>query len=729
VGTQLAKSEIEAVTVYAAGAIVVRSAELSPIEGAWPKQVRVVGLPLTLEDATVRARVEGGDGKLRAVGFRVGLEVLGDDAPTPPDEKALQEARAEVRTLESHVKDLDRLSRRVARIVPSARPARLEGEPLPPSPHAGRLALLAFQQEKLRTLASAAQESQDLLRAARERLADLEDRKQRASSVRPPRPNELRKTLLVSLGAAGSVAEGQARMVFEYRVPGARWAPAYSVHFDADWSHASLAVRAVVAQRTGEDWAGVRLKLSTAAMHSWTELPELTSLRLGRWQPPARSGWRSPPTGVEELYADYDRAAVVRKAQISLLDQIVEEGRIAPRTEVALGAPKDIVGEFTKLLESALPPPPPPSPRVPPAAPQSVPGPGEFTRMFSAPRPAPPAAAQLAGSPAEFTQTMKSAAPPLIPAQAAAPPPPPGARSSPRDVAEAPIRPAPSALDYAVLHMPGADDRGRGKLAAIELATRLEIFTQTRVRVHVNALAIVQQAHTEAMQLSSLPAAHALPSSVNGFDYAYRAELPVDVPSDGQFHSIPLLQGEAPSRLYYVTVPRVAPSVFRFSDIVNPLDAPLLPGPADIYSGGAFLMTAPLRLTPSRGVIRLGLGVEQRIKVARNTAYAEEAAGIMSGNLNLKHDIHIEIRNLLRVPAQIEVRERVPVTRDGDEQIRLAVSAKPPWEPYEPAEGSLRGGHVWKVLVKPTEVAQLHAAYTITVPAKMELAAGNRREQ
>jgi len=75
------------------------------------------------------------------------------------------------------------------------------------------------------------------------------------------------------------------------------------------------------------------------------------------------------------------------------------------------------------------------------------------------------------------------------------------------------------------------------------------------------------------------------------------------------------------------------------------------------------------------------------------------------------------------------VRERVPVARDGDDQIRLAVTAKPQWEAYEPTEGSLRGGHVWKVAVKPAEVVQLQAAYTITMPAKMEIAAGNRREQ
>jgi hypothetical protein len=151
-------------------------------------------------------------------------------------------------------------------------------------------------------------------------------------------------------------------------------------------------------------------------------------------------------------------------------------------------------------------------------------------------------------------------------------------------------------------------------------------------------------------------------------------------------------------------------------------------GPADIYTGNVFLMTVPLRITPSKGSIKLGLGVEQRIRVARNTAFAESASGLMSGTLNLKHEIHIELRNQLRLPAQIEVRERVPVTRDGDEQLKVTASAKPVWEAYDPPGAALRGGYVWKVQAPPGEVVQLHASYSIGMPAKMEIAGGNRRE-
>ena len=67
-----------------------------------------------------------------------------------------------------------------------------------------------------------------------------------------------------------------------------------------------LVMRALICQASGEDWRGVKLVLSTAAPMSWTELPELASIRIGRAQPPppARAGFRPPPKGATALFAE-----------------------------------------------------------------------------------------------------------------------------------------------------------------------------------------------------------------------------------------------------------------------------------------------------------------------------------------------------------------------------------------------------------------------------------------
>ena len=56
--TALLSSEINSVTVYCSGARITRGAALERKDGTWPDRIRLTGLPLVLDDASVVARVE-----------------------------------------------------------------------------------------------------------------------------------------------------------------------------------------------------------------------------------------------------------------------------------------------------------------------------------------------------------------------------------------------------------------------------------------------------------------------------------------------------------------------------------------------------------------------------------------------------------------------------------------------------------------------------------------------
>ncbi|MGR6999844.1 DUF4139 domain-containing protein [Yinghuangia aomiensis] len=105
---------------------------------------------------------------------------------------------------------------------------------------------------------------------------------------------------VLTLDIAEFVA-GEVLLDVEYQVPGARWVPQYQLRLDPAMTGGSLVMRAAVAQRTGEDWSGVRLGLSTADLDRRTDLPELRScgsaaVRPSRRRPAGasrRPGWTS----------------------------------------------------------------------------------------------------------------------------------------------------------------------------------------------------------------------------------------------------------------------------------------------------------------------------------------------------------------------------------------------------------------------------------------------------
>ena len=90
-------SRIDSVTVYRQGALVCRTAIVLAAQPV-PPQVKLVNLPLSLDDGSVRVRVEGEGGDLPvASDVRVALDlaVTEHDLP-PPDDEALKQARRAV---------------------------------------------------------------------------------------------------------------------------------------------------------------------------------------------------------------------------------------------------------------------------------------------------------------------------------------------------------------------------------------------------------------------------------------------------------------------------------------------------------------------------------------------------------------------------------------------------------------------------------------------------------
>jgi hypothetical protein len=174
--------------------------------------------------------------------------------------------------------------------------------------------------------------------------------------------------------------------------------------------------------------------------------------------------------------------------------------------------------------------------------------------------------------------------------------------------------------------------------------------------------------------------------------------------------------------------------VYRTLQITNRGDHALLPGPVDVTAGEEFLMTTRLPAIPPRNELpsRLGLGVEEAIKVSRKTQFKETPGGFLGGSTVLPHDIEIELNNRLSTPALIEVRERVPwVAPEDEKDVKVEEpQVTPPWERLDkPIDGEsvVRGARRWRVTVPGGQSMKLSAQFTIRIPSDRMVVGGNRR--
>ncbi len=724
--TQLT-SRIETVKVYSAGATVTRIAEFPPTPGELPEHIEIAGLPLALDDSSVRVRVEVDQGTAPlACDVRVGLAVPPpQETPKPPADEEIPAAAAEVREIENVIALIDNEISVLRNLHVPDRPDGEPGKAPPSSPMSARLALANFSDEQIRARMQEKRENLEKLRLAQEQLADLQQKQHQASTARDARPNELRKTVIVRLSYEGtpSTAAQAPRLIVEYFVPGARWTPTYVCRLNSAESSASIAVRALICQRTDEDWTGVRLELSTAEPIAWCALPELPSLRLGRSQPAFRkSGWRRPPIGAEILFEDFDRQ---------------KQGAIA-------AAPKLQV--IANIFSPSVPPLPKPVPKYEPArkvkaqksrasveqmAASEEPGDEFDITLISA------SIIQEQYDEWDTPDAMNMALPAAPMASVSKPAPAAQGKSMRATIRETMEEGSPTdRLAYNLMRMGAADDPAkRGKLSIEQRQEAYrEILQRQDIVIRHDVMAFVEGAVFDAQNCLSIP----LPLGgidvrqvAGSFDYAYSADGRVDVPSDGQFHSVALTSKSTEVDLRYIVVPREDTNVFRIAQLRNPLQAPLLAGPADVYVNDEYILSTNIATVPPKGQMELGLGVEQAIKVARNTSYEEVRSGetIVAFN-ELRHKIKIDITNLLPREAKIEVRERLPIPQEGAKLDVQIDRVTPDWEKYEQKEreAPIRSGYRWRIEVPAKEQKTLSVDYTIKTFVDSELIGGNRRE-
>jgi hypothetical protein len=639
-------------------------------------------------DDTVRCEADGA----LVTAVRVGV-ASPSGAPREEESAELRRSRERVALADSEVQRLRTALEKLA-----AAPV-IEADPSDEPPAAwaaivsARRELVTLRARREQTLREALATTLRELDEAQRALEIVVEREQRASTAKTARLHEVRKH--ADLDLAGAAGEVTVRV--EYQVAAARWAPSYIARLDPEGrsesgplhlggSEARFELRAVVAQSSGEDWTDVALRLSTAEPERFALLPELHPQKIGRRQhEPVRRGFRAPPAGAAALYADYDRSFPSERSvtveppadempeELSLSEQVWDDETSRPRTPFA----------------------------VPPAAPLAKKG-----RMIGA------VGGAVAGT---------IAAPFALAAQAVSRNAPGGGGGEVRKERAAAIVSAPMPrLDYGNLTMGAPDSADRGTLVSARKALDGELATRIATSIAV-------------IDGLPLPPGHYADWAHN-YDYAFASDGAVDIASDAAWHSIALTARAGSAKLRHVAVPREQADVFRVASITNPFDGPLLPGPIDVYDRGQFLVTSEVDYTPPGGSVDIGLGVDPAVKIARNVEFHEEATGMLRGALRLVHAIAIDIENLASRPIDLEVRERVPVTREGDDDVEVTLGKiEPAWERFTPdtdapRDERLRGGYRWQLTIPATSKQLLRAAYEIKIAGKYELVGGNRRE-
>ena len=257
-------SRVTAVTVFMDRARVSRRGRVTLEPGL--QRVELTELPLSLDPASLRTAARGvARATIRGVELRRSFFAAAPAA-------RVQELEAAIEALENEDRELqDRLETLARRL------AHLDGLSEATSVYAAGLARGRMTVEAQRALLDSLDESRSLTQrerrdvdAARRRIGrELHKLRQELDQLRGARPRE-RYTAVLELSVATA---GDLDVDISYVTSGASWTPMYDIRLGSEGL--DLAYLAEVSQRTGEDWVGVDLTLSTAQPALAAVLPEL----------------------------------------------------------------------------------------------------------------------------------------------------------------------------------------------------------------------------------------------------------------------------------------------------------------------------------------------------------------------------------------------------------------------------------------------------------------------
>jgi uncharacterized protein (TIGR02231 family) len=201
----------------------------------------------------------------------------------------------------------------------------------------------------------------------------------------------------------------------------------------------------------------------------------------------------------------------------------------------------------------------------------------------------------------------------------------------------------------------------------------------------------------------------------SGINTTFDIDLPYDVPSDGQQHSVAVKTYELPATYRYYTAPKQDRDVFLQAQVTNWEEYNLIPAPTNIFFEGYYVGQGRLDMTEVRDTLNLSLGRDKKVIVKRERDRNFRSEKVIGTNIRQEYAWTISVRNTRSEPIKLVVVDQIPVSGRND---ILIGDVKTP----EATMDAITGRVEWKIALKPSETQKLQTRFTVKYPKHVSVA-------
>jgi uncharacterized protein (TIGR02231 family) len=203
-------------------------------------------------------------------------------------------------------------------------------------------------------------------------------------------------------------------------------------------------------------------------------------------------------------------------------------------------------------------------------------------------------------------------------------------------------------------------------------------------------------------------------ADTGGFQVVFRVPGRIAVPAGQGSKSFRIASTTIAPDLMAHSVPALAEAAFLQASFKHAEDAPLLPGQVSVYRDGVFVGKSPLALASKDETVRLGFGVDEKVKVTRTVVRRNEGTtGIISTSKTDEREFKTIVRNAHDFPMKVAIEDQIPVSETEDIQVEMLPVTTPP---TTRDLRDRRGVMEWAFEAKPGESREIKLGWRLRWP-------------
>ena len=287
-----------------------------------------------------------------------------------------------------------------------------------------------------------------------------------------------------------------------------------------------------------------------------------------------------------------------------------------------------------------------------------------------------------------------------------------------------------SGEDWAEVPLAVSTLRTAGGTSAAELSPLIVRYRSPPPPLGVASRQMAPQ--SDAMKESSIAAPVAAPAPMQeseatadfgGYQVVYRIPGKSSVLSGEGVKNFRLSSSTAVPELVIKSTPALDASVFIEASFKHVEEAPLLPGRILIYRDGVYVGQGRMPLTPKDEKVRIGFGVDEKVKVERITVSKisttpSGVTGYLAKSKTEEREYKFTVHNGHDIPVVVRIEDRLPVSENDEVKVEVLPGSAPP---TEQDVRDRRGVQAWTLSMKPNSDQSLAFGWRVSWPKEKDL--------